>query len=623
MKTLLLFGIALSLTFSGFTQQRIVPPKAMRDHAVRVQHPANVNTEFIKTPGIPGLKDDIVVDEEIIGGTRYDLQSNTSCQNRLHRFDDGTVGATWTMGFDDATSFPDRGTGYNYYDGNNWGPAPTNRIETVRTGWPSYMPFGENGELVVSHNFGPGTLILNSRPEKGTGAWSESEFTGPGVPISWNRTITSGTDNSTIQSLYITWPVANTGTIYEGLDGALLYSRSSDGGVTWDPEHEILDGLTSDEYVGFSADEYEWASQGDNIAFLVGESWIDFILMKSTDNGDTWTKTVIWENPYPFFDPAAPTVTDTFYCVDGDHHLAFDSQGKVHVVFGIDRAYSDGAGTFYFPLVDGVGYWNEDMPTFSNDLNALNPYGEAGTELVEDYNLVGWSPDINNNGTWDILGEPGTYYVGASSMPQIVIDNMDNIYIVYASITESYDNGLQDYRHLWARGSWGEGSWGQFVDLTGSLIHIFDECVFPSIASKTDDNFYLIYESDNEPGLAERGDEDPYGDNNINFMSVPLSDIIAVGIDENQSPVKEGSVSQNMPNPFHGKSWVSIELIKSCQVNLEVTNLTGQVVYKTEPQDFSAGSHRLEIDAQDFTPGVYFYTVNAGDAKITKKMIVK
>ncbi len=35
-------------------------------------------------------------------------------------------------------------------------------------------------------------------------------------------------------------PVANGGIVYQGLDGALLYSKSVDGGATWNPEH-LLD----------------------------------------------------------------------------------------------------------------------------------------------------------------------------------------------------------------------------------------------------------------------------------------------------------------------------------------------------------------------------------------------
>ncbi|MEZ5197137.1 MAG: hypothetical protein R2764_12240 [Bacteroidales bacterium] len=150
--------------------------------------------------------------------------------------------------------------------------------------------------------------------------------------------------------------------------------------------------------------------------------------MKSEDDGDNWTKTVVWENPYPL---NAGGNTDTFYCVDGSHDLAFDNSGKIHIVFGINRAYDDGAGPYWFPGVDGVGYWNEDMPAFSNNVDALNPYGEAGTELVEDYNLIAWSQDLNNNGELDLLDDWGTYYLGLSSMVQLIVDDQDQLFLAF------------------------------------------------------------------------------------------------------------------------------------------------------------------------------------------------
>ena len=36
--------------------------------------------------------------------------------------------------------------------------------------------------------------------------------------------------------------------------------------------------------------------------------------------------------------------TDSFYCADGAHALAFDQSGMVHVVFGINWAYVDADG---------------------------------------------------------------------------------------------------------------------------------------------------------------------------------------------------------------------------------------------------------------------------------------
>ena len=468
--------------------------------------------------------------EEQVGQTWYDLQSNASMQNRIYKYDDGTIGAVWTMGFD-FPSFMDRGTGYNYYDGANWGPFPDDGIEPDRTGWPSYAPWGPNGEIVVAHYSGASTdgLVISSRPNKGTGVWSGVDFYGPGSYnyYLWPRAITGGNNHNDLHIIALTVPVANGGSLYQGMDGALLYSRSPDGGLTWDHQDVLLDEINSNYYFGFSGDTYEIQTQGNNVAFLVGDEWTDLVLMKSSDNGDTWTKTVIWEHPYPFYDPGASIPTDTFYNVDGSHTLAFDQSGKIHVAFGINRAYSDGSGTFLFPSVDGIGYWNEDRPTFSSNLNALSPYGDPGSELIPDYSLIGWSPDINGNGQLDVLDDWGTYYRGFSSMPQLVIDEMNDIFLVYSSVTEGYDNGLQNYRHLWARGSSDDGqSWGEFFHVNNDLIYIFSECVFPSLSPTTDSSIHFLFQEDWEPGLAVIGDYDPYNENRIVYMNILKSDII-------------------------------------------------------------------------------------------------
>ncbi|MEZ5199027.1 MAG: carboxypeptidase-like regulatory domain-containing protein, partial [Bacteroidales bacterium] len=381
--------------------------------------------------------------EGIIGETFYDLQSNSSMQNRIYKYDDGTIGAVYTLGFDYPNFSGDRGTGYNYFDGLDWGPMPVERIENDRTGWPSYTPWGLNGEIVVAHYSGASSdgLIINYRENKGNGEWNFNEFFGPTYNnyYLWPRAMAGGFDHNDLHVIALTAPEANGGITYQGMDGALLYSRSPDGGATWDHEHILLDEINSNYYNGFDGDSYEIQTQGENVAFLVGDAWTDLVLMKSTDNGDTWTKTIIWEHPYPLW---SNTPTDTFYCVDGAHSLAFDLSGKVHVAFGINRAISeDGSMQSWFPAVDGIGYWNEDMPIFSNNLNALNPYGGAGTELIEDYNLIGWTQDINGNGELDVLDDWGTYYLGFSSMPQLVIDETNSIFLIYSSVTETYDNG--------------------------------------------------------------------------------------------------------------------------------------------------------------------------------------
>ncbi len=625
MKNVFTLLILIAFALPGFSQNRAMPGKDLRNLSVEMKNPV---AEFPGTAqkGVPSAKSVFNSPEEtIVGGTRYDNQSNATCQNRLYVFDDGTIGATWTRSTDDG-SWADRGTGYNYFDGNDWGSAPTAQLEEVRTGWPSYMPLGENGEMTIAH--GSDGLVICQRPTKGTGDWTYSSRPGPTGHeyIIWNRTVTSGIDHNRIHSIATTASTVYSGTPYEGLNGAIVYSMSNDGGGFWDMENVILEGMTSDEYVGFQGDTYAFAEpKGDIIAFVVGESWYDLFLMKSVDGGETFEKTLIWQHPYPFFDTENPIVTDTFYCADGANTCIIDDNGKVHVAFGINRSISDGTTLSWYPFVDGIGYWNEDMPAFSDNLHALDPYGHPESELIEDYNLIGWTQDVDGDGQITFVGTTtdaiGLYYVGLSSMPQLVLGQNNDLYLVFSSVTETYDNGIANYRHIWARASPDGGeTWLDFVDLTSSLIHIFDECVYPSCASYSDDYIYLEYQSDAEPGNAIWGTLHPPTDNNINFMKVLKLEI--TGVKENKELITRDRVSQNYPNPFRESSTIYVELDQSVDLQLEVSNLSGQLVYSKTFKGHN-GNNKLQIDGSMLSQGIYFYTVTAGESRVTRKMIVE
>jgi len=442
MKTIITLLAVVIFTYSGFAQNRVVPSENLRNIAIPVNQTQINGEKFIQAEN-PYVKAGIVeVEEEQIGVTRYDNQSNASIPNKMYLYPDGTIAATWTRSMEEPM-FPDRGAGYNYFDGTSWSFWPEERVEDIKTHRPTYAPLGENGELIVSHVSFEG-LYLSFREEKGTGEWDFEEFSGPsGNPfILWNRTATSGADRNRIHLLALTLPTSHGGSEYAGLDGALLYSYSTDAGNSWYWENEILNGMTQNDYIGFTGDNYAFADpKGDVIAFTVGDTWYDLFLMKSTNGGESFEKTIIWEHPYPMWQLG--TQTDTFYCADGSHALAIDNDDIVHVVFGISRTYADDATTYPYPLVDGIGYWNENMLSFSNNLNALSPYGDIGSELIEDYNLIGWTQDVNGDGEIDILEEFGNYWLGLSSMPQIVIDDQNSLFLVYSSVTETYHNGFQ------------------------------------------------------------------------------------------------------------------------------------------------------------------------------------
>ena len=564
-------------------------------------------------PVNPDVVNRAVLDDPVIITTRYDLQSNASSENRIHLFPDGTVGAVTMMSHDD--SFGDRGTGPNLYDGSDWGTPPLTRIETSKAGWPSYAPWGPNGEISVAHHNLDGLFIM-TRATKGTGAWTEAILPGPAaaVDISWPRVVTNGPDNMYIHI------IATTYSIYQGLDPyALLYYRSLDGGATWDIQHRIIEGMTSADYVGFTSDMYTWAQpHGDTLAFAFCDSWMDLAIMKSYNNGLDWEKVVAWPSQYNL-DPITGTV-DNFYAPDGTVGLALDKYGKAHVVTGLMWAAADAGSKQWVPKSDGILYWNENMPQLPAVLD--------WDELITSGNLIGWVTDTNVFYVDD--SQIAWYYNSMTSQPTITVDDDDFVFVIWAGVTMNTDPDDYLLRHIYARGSSDYGaSWtSSLIDLTSDFLqYTWSECVYASVSWNTDDYLYLVFQEDDYGGVSLNGasgaqGQVAIGNNNIRFLKPSKMDILfPVGTGNEQ--VHEFNVTQNYPNPVTDITSVKVNLTTPGTLGLEVTSLLGQNVQTISKGSCTAGNYYFTFSTKGLTPGVYFYTVTFNNTKVTKKMIVE
>jgi hypothetical protein len=615
----------ISTFIVGMAQERIPIPKHLQDISIRT--PLNQPAAQEYSGKYLPLKQKTLLSavEEEIGDTRYDNQSNASIPKKIYYYDDGTIAATWTRSMEEGTFFADRGTGYNYFDGQQWHDWPTGRVEDIKVHRPVYAPLGDNGELLISHTSGSG-LYMARNEEKGTGDWDFETISGPPDEdyLVWARVVTSGVDRNRVHLLALTLPESHNGQAYQGLSGALLYSMSEDGGDSWVIEHEILDGMTSDDYSGFAGDTYAFAEPvGNVIAFVVGDPWKGLFLMKSTDGGYTFEKTVIWEHPYPDWEPGM--AADTFYCADGSHSVALDESGMAHVVFGISRVEADAQNTYWYPWIDGIAYWNETLPAFSDGLHTLDPYDHPDSELEKDVTLIGWTQDVNSNGELEFAEDMGIYSIGMSSMPQLVIDG-EFISLIYSSVTETFDNGIKNYRHIWSREGWLKSDlpwWSQtFTFLTSDLVHIFDECVYPAVAPHTGPNntVHMIYQADQEPGIATWYQQHNYVDNRITYLH---TEFIPVGGTENTGASIQLSVGQNVPNPFNDQTVVKVENQVSSNLTLHVFNPAGVMVYEEIRTSASPGIHMFKVDGSQFASGIYFYSVSDGTNTATRKMVVE
>lgn len=117
------------------------------------------------------------------------------------------------------------------------------------------------------------------------------------------------------------------------------------------------------------------------------------------------------------------------------------------------------------------------------------------------------------------------------------------------------------------------------------------------------------------------GNSSPYTDP-ITLSYVNEMDVFS-GLEEYKPTPKTICVSQNIPNPFSGKT--NFEIYSASKIEnliVEVNNIFGQVMYTLEMNDFT-GTQQVELTSNNFNPGIYFYTVHADQQHITKKMIVR
>jgi hypothetical protein len=628
MKRLLLLMIIVACGVAVMAQFRPAKTSKLLQNRNILETPAIDNPSVFLPAGNPIVNSKSAL-EDILGTSgAYDMQSNSSSMERVVCWPDGTVSASWMMA-NVPTTYSDRGSGYNYFDGTTWGPAPAVRIESIKTGWPNLCKWNGNGEIVMSHN-STSKLVICTRPVKGTGAWTQT--LGPTGPIGsagaalsllWPRVITNGNNNQNIHIIVLTMPVGNGGIKYRGIDGAMLYYRSTDGGTTWDKQAILLPELDSTHFNAFGGDDYSWIEpHGDTIAFLQGDTWNGTFLMKSFDNGNTWTKQDILVGYY-----AKAPATDTigaFYGCDGTIAGAMDKNGVFHVALG--RMYaqqyagSSGFGKYWSASTDGVVYWNStEAPldtAMMSDLNLINAQ----------HKLIGY---VASNSAGDsIVGFP--YYKGGlSTYPQVTIDQYNNIFFLWSSLTVGNpDPTPYNFRHVWGR-AWfnGHTAWTEMMDFNADIFSIFIEFAYPEVSKTLKNNkLQLVIQTSTQPGSNVAAGTSypavPVHEVSFNYREISTSEFIPAGI-PTATAINRNYVGQNFPNPVNGTTSFNASLDKPANVIIEVSNVMGQKVMSIDKGMLNSGAQKFTIDCSQFTSGIYFYTVKINGESYTHKMIVE
>jgi len=261
------------------------------------------------------------------------------------------------------------------------------------------------------------------------------------------------------------------------------------------------------------------------------------------------------------------------------------------------------------------------------------------------YKIAFWSP-ATNGGTpvvvadyrsstipilYDSLtfqNDTGTNQVNMSAVsnPSIAFtDNGSRLICVFEVTQPELSSYAYNYHDIYSSYSDDNGAtWSTPVNLTNTSS--LDE-IFVTIA-KTGN-------SANNVGMVFQVSECP-GSSSFNQTSTPQCPVYwvyrrydpvtgnLIGVKTISSEIPNSyTLHQNFPNPFNPSTKIRFELPKNDFVTLKVYDIIGREVRTLVNNEFiAAGVKEVAFDASNLSSGVYFYSIEAGDFRATKKMML-
>jgi len=364
-----------------------------------------------------------------------------------------------------------------------------------------------------------------------------------------------------------------------------------------------------------------------------GETWsvagmpsIYPLVFKTTDGGENWGDPIAIQIDGPdglggivdhlltdeqigeIYEAPVPARDEIPYLVVSDFDCAVTADGNLHIV----------------GLFAAAGEAEEDAISFyvTNGLAAIVDL------FTNDGGTTWYAEEMGRIQTWEgVFGD-----LNEQNRTQVTLNQAANKVFVSWLDTDIEDHEDNDKPNIWCRG-FEPSSYMKTADADGadlpSNVTKFSagmwQSYFGTVAKTTIETTAGVYTM---PYVFENMDPaDPAAP--VQFMyitdfSFTDADFTVLGVEDQIKAVNNiSSVSQNFPNPFNNETYVTVNLEEGSSLSLDVFTLTGQMVSSKQYGYKSNGSHTLTINGADLTAGVYFYTITAGENKVTHKMIVE
>lgn len=307
-------------------------------------------------------------------------------------------------------------------------------------------------------------------------------------------------------------------------------------------------------------------------------------------------------------DCLAGGLDDKVFCISGGTGKLIWSYSTVHTVFDVDRI-SDVNGDGIEDCIAGEG---------DNKVHCID--GKFGTKLWSSSTFgsvvcVTSISDISGNGVQEVIGGSDDSYVyvyeGGEGIEEVLstpdIPTGPSEVMVGTAVEFSTGGSESNLGHsVEYRFDWGDGNFSGWDDQTQQY-------------SWQSEGYYLVKAQARcalHPDIKSDWSEG---------LSVHISSTEVEQIETSEIPTKF-YLYQNYPNPFNNKTCITFQLQQFCSVQLEIFNMSGDIVKKFPRSNYTAGKYRIYWNSkndskQPLPSGLYFYRLQAGSYHSVRTML--